>query len=336
MDVALGLKWIQEFNELTKAKAGDEWRLVYLDGHVSHNSLEVIEYAMANKIIILGFPPHTTHVLQRKSEIISHYPIFNMIIALDACGFAQFKKAWACYLNDHAFERGASFTKCNLLQFIEEPFKKAFTESTVKTAFRITGLNPVNANAITAKQMAPSIANSIDAGFPLEQNSPTKAMVAAFCDVNTSVLRSVTNPHAAVQAPTPHPTPNEAISQCTAVPNNTINPPDPTPDPAHIATSLLRGTSASFLLDPTPVSSTHQLHEPILGQPIVYFTSTNPPEQHFQVPASARVAILERELEAAKQVITYRRKVIERSDMQLVLQNLHLKRQNEQLHHKES
>lgn len=65
MDVELGRIWIEEFDNLTKDKAGDEWRLLYLDGHCSHNSLDVLEYAASRKICILGYPPHTTHDHQR-------------------------------------------------------------------------------------------------------------------------------------------------------------------------------------------------------------------------------------------------------------------------------
>jgi len=35
-----------------------------MDGHASHFSLELLEYAQANNIEILGYPPHCTHALQ--------------------------------------------------------------------------------------------------------------------------------------------------------------------------------------------------------------------------------------------------------------------------------
>jgi hypothetical protein len=39
-------------------------KLLFLDGHNSHISLEVIECAIANQISIICFPPHTSHILQ--------------------------------------------------------------------------------------------------------------------------------------------------------------------------------------------------------------------------------------------------------------------------------
>jgi len=35
-----------------------------MDGHASHYSLELLEYARDIKIVILGYLPHRTHVLQ--------------------------------------------------------------------------------------------------------------------------------------------------------------------------------------------------------------------------------------------------------------------------------
>ena len=35
-----------------------------MDGHSSYYTLELLEFAWANNIIILGYPPHCTHALQ--------------------------------------------------------------------------------------------------------------------------------------------------------------------------------------------------------------------------------------------------------------------------------
>ena len=39
--------------------------LFIVDGHASHISVEVIEYAQKNQIHMLCLPAHTTHLLQR-------------------------------------------------------------------------------------------------------------------------------------------------------------------------------------------------------------------------------------------------------------------------------
>ena len=61
----LGLAWLEQvFNRFTKKKARRNWRLLILDGHGSHVTLEFIEYCHQNKILLLIFPPHSTHTLQ--------------------------------------------------------------------------------------------------------------------------------------------------------------------------------------------------------------------------------------------------------------------------------
>ena len=55
---------VKDFDAQTKEKAGECTRVVLIDGHSSHYTLELLKYARDNNIIILGYPPHCTHVLQ--------------------------------------------------------------------------------------------------------------------------------------------------------------------------------------------------------------------------------------------------------------------------------
>jgi hypothetical protein len=60
-----GLQWlIQVFDRETKARARQSWRLLYIDGHGSHVTLEFLEYRGANRILVACFPPHATHTVQ--------------------------------------------------------------------------------------------------------------------------------------------------------------------------------------------------------------------------------------------------------------------------------
>jgi hypothetical protein len=61
----IGLAWLEQvFDRNTKEKARRNWRLLILDGHGSHVTLEFIEYCYQNKILLLIFPPYSTHTLQ--------------------------------------------------------------------------------------------------------------------------------------------------------------------------------------------------------------------------------------------------------------------------------
>jgi hypothetical protein len=61
----LGLQWLQKvFHPHTKDKAGNRRRLLIVDGHSSHVNMKFIEWADAQRIILLILPLHSTHRLQ--------------------------------------------------------------------------------------------------------------------------------------------------------------------------------------------------------------------------------------------------------------------------------
>jgi hypothetical protein len=54
----------QVFDRHTKKKARSSYRLLILDGHGSHVTMDFIEYCDKNRILLAVFPPHSTHSLQ--------------------------------------------------------------------------------------------------------------------------------------------------------------------------------------------------------------------------------------------------------------------------------
>ncbi|KAI9034731.1 uncharacterized protein KD926_006352 [Aspergillus affinis] len=61
----LGYAWLRDiFDRETKAKARRRWRLLILDGHGSHVNMKFFNYCEANKILLMTYPPHSTHSLQ--------------------------------------------------------------------------------------------------------------------------------------------------------------------------------------------------------------------------------------------------------------------------------
>src|SRR3954447_26177835 len=64
-DGELGLQWIiKDFDAQTREKAKGRTRVLLMDGHSSHYTFELLQFARANNITILGYPPHCTHALQ--------------------------------------------------------------------------------------------------------------------------------------------------------------------------------------------------------------------------------------------------------------------------------
>ncbi|KAM4067425.1 DDE superfamily endonuclease [Hirsutella rhossiliensis] len=108
------------------------WRLLLLDGHGSHHTLDLIEYAEAHNIVLFALPPHLTHLLQ----------------PLDVVVFQPYKHYHSRAV-DFAIRSGASkITKLEFLAMIQSIRVKAFKESTILSAFKKTGIHPFNPKPI--------------------------------------------------------------------------------------------------------------------------------------------------------------------------------------------
>ncbi|RPB06567.1 DDE-domain-containing protein [Morchella conica CCBAS932] len=55
---------VNNFEKYTAPVAKDRWRLLILDGHVSHMTWEFFDYCLSHKIVPFCLPPHSTHLLQ--------------------------------------------------------------------------------------------------------------------------------------------------------------------------------------------------------------------------------------------------------------------------------
>jgi hypothetical protein len=61
----IGLAWLKGvFERETRRHASTGYRLLLLDGHGSHVTMDFIEYCNDNKILLFVLPPYATHTLQ--------------------------------------------------------------------------------------------------------------------------------------------------------------------------------------------------------------------------------------------------------------------------------
>ena len=60
----IGLQWLKHFDEHTKDKRKGGRRLLIMDGHGSHDTLEFHSYCKENNIFTLCMPAHSSHLLQ--------------------------------------------------------------------------------------------------------------------------------------------------------------------------------------------------------------------------------------------------------------------------------
>ncbi|KAG6990073.1 ATP-dependent DNA helicase pif1 [Fusarium oxysporum f. sp. conglutinans] len=62
-DNEIGLEWLKHFDRCTTKQSKNRYRLLILDGHESHHSVDFERYCKANKVITLCMPPHSSHLL---------------------------------------------------------------------------------------------------------------------------------------------------------------------------------------------------------------------------------------------------------------------------------
>lgn len=131
INATIFLKWLQ--SQFVPRKAQGTVLLI-LDGHTSHcNSVEVLEFAEANDIILLCLPSHTTQFLQ----------------PLDRTFFKSFKNYYygAC----NSFLRANPTRAINRLQFgklLADAWAKAATVSNATSGFSAIGIYPYNPDMI--------------------------------------------------------------------------------------------------------------------------------------------------------------------------------------------
>jgi hypothetical protein len=131
----LGLKWLKHFDKHTKGRTVGNYRLLILDGHESHNSVNFHQYCEEHKIVTLCMPPHSSHLLQ----------------PLDVGCFAPLKKAYGRQAELLMRNKITRITKLEFLPCFKAAFDASITESNIQGGFRGAGLVPFNPEAVISK-----------------------------------------------------------------------------------------------------------------------------------------------------------------------------------------
>jgi hypothetical protein len=131
----IGLAWLEQvFDRYTKQKARRSYRLLILDGHGSHVTPDFIEYCDQNKILLMIYPPHSTHTLQ----------------PLDVVMFKPLSTAYSNELS--AFlERSQGLSpikKSDFFPLFWKAWASSFQETTILKSFEATGISPLNPDVI--------------------------------------------------------------------------------------------------------------------------------------------------------------------------------------------
>jgi hypothetical protein len=125
--------WLKDiFDPETKDRVRGDKRLLIVDGHNSHCTLEFLLYAINHAIIVLCLPPHTTHVFQ----------------PLDVGLYGPLALEWSKAVNSLK-NKGYKITKNNFLSYYHRAHGPVFTLELIASAFRKCGIWPLDRSVIT-------------------------------------------------------------------------------------------------------------------------------------------------------------------------------------------
>ncbi|KAJ0150407.1 Periostin [Fusarium oxysporum f. sp. albedinis] len=131
----LGLNWLKHFDRSTSKRTNSRYRLLILDGHESHHSVEFEEYCKENKIITLCMPAHASHLLQ----------------PLDVGCFEPLKKAYSREIDRLIRCSITHISKTEFFPAFHAAHRAAITESNIKGGFRGAGLAPFDPENVISK-----------------------------------------------------------------------------------------------------------------------------------------------------------------------------------------
>jgi hypothetical protein len=134
----LGLAWLKEvFHKQTKEKARREYRLLILDGHGSHLTMDFINFCNKQKIILVVFPPHATHTLQ-PLDVVLYGPLSG-----------AYSQQLTTYL--HNSQGLLTVKKGDFFSLFWAAWTSSFTAENILSSFRHTGIIPLNADLVLKK-----------------------------------------------------------------------------------------------------------------------------------------------------------------------------------------
>ena len=108
--------------------------LLLMDGHSSHYSPDTIRYAAEQEVILFTLPPNTTHKTQ----------------PLDRACFGPLKTSWRTLCQEYIKKNpGKVVTRLSFSALSSEAWKSAMTMHNITSAFRVTGIFPLDRSKLT-------------------------------------------------------------------------------------------------------------------------------------------------------------------------------------------
>lgn len=174
------LRWFKEHFLPKKPKTGKT--ILILDGHTSHsNSIDLLDLANENGVIIICLPSHTTQALQ---------PLDRSFFKPLKTFYNQEANAWMLRNKDR------TITRLQIGTLIGQAWGKAATVGNAATGFKACGIFPLNPNAIPEHffaisdliEVTPPTVSSIDAQSPSKPSTSIQTVRSNKKETPTKLL----------------------------------------------------------------------------------------------------------------------------------------------------
>ncbi|KAI1676274.1 DDE superfamily endonuclease [Pyrenophora tritici-repentis] len=131
----LALAWLEHFDTHTKRHTVGGYRLLIIDGHESHCSVEFQDLCKKKNIVLLCMPAHSSHLLQ----------------PLDVACFGPLKRKYGDAVSALARNRTNYISKETFLPAFRAALEQSITKENIQAGFRAAGLVPHDPQAVLSK-----------------------------------------------------------------------------------------------------------------------------------------------------------------------------------------
>ena len=176
IDGELFLTWLKKI--FIKYIVSQRPVVLFIDGHSTHITLDVIDLCREKEIILFCLPPHTTHALQ----------------PLDVAVFKGLKTQFSKSVGALAFSKpNFVVSKRDFAQVFKTPFERAFSITNIKEGFSKSGIFPFNPDAVPVAKLLPStLYRSPLSSLPASSSTPQSSRSSSPCPPSSSSSANTT------------------------------------------------------------------------------------------------------------------------------------------------
>lgn len=150
--------------------------LIVLDGHKSHISLDLVEWAKQQNIVLFILPAHTSHILQ----------------PLDVGCFGPFQRMFNSTCHRFIRDTSATITRYNICELSCKVYSKALSAENLHSAFKRSGIYPLDSTAINQDSLIPAEVFCSDEMCDVrEPNGTDSEIISEVSEVNCNTNENV-------------------------------------------------------------------------------------------------------------------------------------------------